>query len=61
MSSHQQPTTKDEESRTGFTLIELLVVITIIAIPMALLFPILREARETARRAVCLGHLRQVP
>ena len=44
----------------GFTLIELLVVIAIIALLLALLFPVLRSAREMGQRAVCLSNLRQL-
>jgi prepilin-type N-terminal cleavage/methylation domain-containing protein/prepilin-type processing-associated H-X9-DG protein len=44
----------------GFTLIELLVVIAIIAILAAILFPVFAKARETAKRAVCLGQMKQV-
>jgi prepilin-type N-terminal cleavage/methylation domain-containing protein len=44
----------------GFTLIELLVVIAMIALLAALLLPVLHSAREAARRAVCMGHLRQM-
>jgi prepilin-type N-terminal cleavage/methylation domain-containing protein/prepilin-type processing-associated H-X9-DG protein len=44
----------------GFTLIELLVVIAIIAVLMAILMPALNRAREQGKRAVCLGHLRQL-
>ena len=41
----------------GFTLIELLVVIAVL---MAVLLPSLQAARERARRAKCLGNLRQL-
>jgi len=44
----------------GFTLIELLVVIAVIALLLALLFPVLRSAREMGQRAVCLSNLRQL-
>src|SRR5690349_2855891 len=43
----------------GFTLIELLVVIAIIALLAALLFPVFAQARESARRTMCLSNSRQ--
>jgi prepilin-type N-terminal cleavage/methylation domain-containing protein len=44
----------------GFTLIELLVVISIIALLLALLIPVLRSAKERGQRAVCLSNLKQL-
>ena len=44
----------------GFTLIELLVVIAVIALLMGILIPVLRSAREQARKAVCLAHLKSL-
>ncbi len=46
--------------RNGFTLIELLVVIAIIAVLAAILFPVFAQARESARRTVCLSNSRQI-
>ncbi len=47
-------------SRQGFTLIELLVVIAIIAILAAILFPVFAQAREMARKTVCLSNIKQL-
>ena len=49
-----------KRGKNAFTLIELLVVIAIIALLLALLFPVLRSAREMGQRAVCLSNLRQL-
>jgi prepilin-type N-terminal cleavage/methylation domain-containing protein/prepilin-type processing-associated H-X9-DG protein len=46
--------------RSAFTLIELLVVIAIIAILAAILFPVFAQAREAARKTVCLSDLKQM-
>ena len=46
--------------RAAFSLVELLVAIGIIAVLLALLLPLLGAARESARRAACLGNLRQI-
>ena len=44
----------------GFTLIELLVVIAVIALLLALLYPVLQSAKEQGYRTVCLSNLRQL-
>lgn len=44
--------------RKGFTLIELLVVITIIAVLVAILFPVFLAARAKAREMSCMANLK---
>jgi len=44
----------------AFTLIELLVVIAIIAILAAILFPVFAQAKNAAKGAVCMAHMKQL-
>ena len=46
--------------KRGFTLIELLVVIAIIAVLSSILFPVFAQAKEAAKRTMCLNNMRQI-
>ncbi len=47
-------------AQAGFTLVELLVVMTIISVLASLMLPALEQARESARRALCVSQLKQL-
>jgi prepilin-type N-terminal cleavage/methylation domain-containing protein/prepilin-type processing-associated H-X9-DG protein len=49
-----------DKPRPGFTLVELLVVIAVMVILAGILFPVLQQARQAARRANCLSNLHQL-
>lgn len=45
---------------SAFTLIELLVIIAIIAVLAAILFPVLAQSKEAAKKTSCLSNMRQM-
>ena len=47
-------------SRVAFTVIELLVVIAIIGILAAILFPVFAQAKEAAKKSVCMSNMKQI-
>lgn len=60
MRKESYPSNIKHVKRTGFTLIELLVVIAIISLLIAILLPVLNQAKIQAHRAACVGNLHQV-
>ncbi|MBL9141684.1 MAG: type II secretion system protein, partial [Phycisphaerae bacterium] len=50
----------DRQARRGFTIAEVLVVVGIIALLVALLFPVFGRVRSAARTAKCLNNQRQL-
>ena len=54
------PSVRQPRHGSTFTLIELMIVIAVISILMALLFPALQNAKDSARDVTCRSNIRQV-
>ncbi len=56
----KRPALAERVRRAGFTLVELLVVVGLLGLLAGLTLSAVQRAREAARRAQCLNHLRQL-
>jgi prepilin-type N-terminal cleavage/methylation domain-containing protein/prepilin-type processing-associated H-X9-DG protein len=57
---HHRIKTQSRLRPAGFTLVEMLIVIAIIAVLVAIMFPLARGMRERAQSAKCVQNLRQI-
>ncbi len=55
-----EPVESRQSKKNAFTLIELLVVISIIALLMAILMPVLAQAKKQCRATICRSNIRQL-
>jgi prepilin-type N-terminal cleavage/methylation domain-containing protein len=62
MSDHNDTAIKSltAQNRRAFTLVELMMVIAIIMILIALLLPLAKKVRQSARNQLCTNNLRQI-
>jgi prepilin-type N-terminal cleavage/methylation domain-containing protein/prepilin-type processing-associated H-X9-DG protein len=59
MSKHSVISRISSRSGSAFTLVELLVVISIIALLLSIMLPVLRKVRERGRQVTCMNNMRQ--